>query len=175
MSHSRVKDTTTHATMAEVLGIVSGIAGLFSLTIEVFGISYKYVNEVRDASSSARLFLKELEALQKVLLSVEESAKQTGQEEVFGDARSSFLSLEKSNGYEDLLEKVRDKLQQHQTPSSFRNKMKALTWPFSEKETLALTKFLHRHLEIYSTALAVDNRYVHGFAFNSRIMDDLCL
>lgn len=42
--------------MAEVLGIASGIAGLLSLTIEVFGISYKYVNEVRDASSSARLF-----------------------------------------------------------------------------------------------------------------------
>ena len=46
MSHSRVKDMTTHATMAEVLGIASGIAGLLSLTIEVFGISYKYVNEV---------------------------------------------------------------------------------------------------------------------------------
>lgn len=134
-----------------------------------------YVNEVRDASSCARLILKELEALQKVLLSVEQSAKQTGQEEVIGDANSSFLSLEKSNEYEDLVEKVRDKSQQRQTPSFFRNKMKALTWPFSEKETLALTESLHRHLEIYSTALAVDNRHVHGFASNSRILDDLCL
>lgn len=161
--------------MAEVLGIVSGIAGLLSLTIGAFGISYKYLNELRDASSSARLFLKELGALQKVLLSVEQSAKQTGQEEVFGDARSSFLSLEKSNEYEDLLGKVRDKLQQRQRPSSFRNKMKAFTWPFSEKETFALTESLHRHLEIYSTALAVDYRYVHGFASNSRIMNDSCL
>ena len=161
--------------MAEVLGVASGIAGLLSLTIEVFGISYKYVNGVRDASSSARRFLKELEALHKVLLSVEQSAGQTGQEEIFGDTRSSFLSLEKCDEYVDLLENIRNKLQQRQTPSSFRNKMKALTWPFSEKETLALTESLHRLLEIYNTALAVDNRYVHGFASNSTIMDDLCL
>ena len=157
--------------MAEVLGIASGIAGLLSLTIEVFGISYKYVNGVRDASSSARRFLKELEALHQVLLSVEQSAEQTGQEEIFGDTRSSFLSLDKCNEYVVLLEKVRDKLQRRQS----RNKMKALTWPFSEKETLALTESLHRHLEIYSTALAVDNRYVQEFAAHCRFMDDLCL
>ena len=158
--------------MAEVLGIASGIAGLLSLTIEVFGISYKYVNGVRNASSSASRFLNELEALQKVLLSVEQSTKQTGQVEVFGDARSCFLSIEKGDEYADLLEKVRDKLQQRQRQSSFRNRMKALTWPFSEKETLALTESLHRHLEIYSTALAVDNRYGHGFAAHCKIMAD---
>lgn len=143
--------------MAEVLGTASGIAQLVSLTIEVFGISYKYINGVRDATSSGRRCLRELEDLQMVLLRVEKLAKETNQEEIFGDTGSCLLSLEKSNEYIELLQKVRDKLQQRQTSSPFHKGMNALTWPFSEKETHALTESLHRHLEIYNTALAVDS------------------
>ena len=157
--------------MAEVLGIASGVAGLVSLTIEVFGITYKYVHGVRDASSSVRQFLMELENLQKVLLRVEQVAKETDERKVFGDVGSCLLSIKESNEYIGLLENVRDKLQQRQTPSSSRNKLKALTWPFSEKETLALANFLHRHLEIYNIALTVDVRYGHEVCFgleNSR-------
>ena len=146
--------------MAEALGIASGVAGLVSLTIEVFGISYKYINGVRDAPSSARRFLKEIEDLQTVLRRVEHYASNDNQVELFGDTGSCLLSIDKSNEYIDLLQKVRDKLQQRQTSSSFRTSLKALTWPFTEKETLALTESLHRHLEIYNTALAVDSRYV---------------
>ena len=145
--------------MAEVLGIASGVAGLISLTIEVFGISYKYVHGVRDASSSVRQFLTELEALQKVLFRVDQVAKKTDERKVFGDTGSCLLSLEESKEYYELLQKIRDDLQQRQTPSSIRNRLKALTWPFSEKDTLALTNSLHRHLEIYNVALSVDNRY----------------
>ena len=151
--------------MAEVLGIASGIAGLISLTIEVFGITYKYVHGVRDASSSVRQFLMELEHLQKVLLRVDQVAKETDEREVFGDAGSCLLSIKESNEYIGLLQNIRDKLQQRQTPSSSRNKLKALTWPFSEKDTLALTNSLHRHLEIYNIALTVDVRYGHKVCF----------
>ena len=147
--------------MAEALGIASGIAGLVSLTIEVFGISYKYIHGVRDASSSARRFLSELEDLQTVLLRVDQVAQRNDQAEVFGDAGSCLFSIQNSNEYVDTLEKIRDKLQQRQTSSSLRAKMMALTWPYSEKVTLALSEFLHRQLEIYNTALAVDSRYVH--------------
>ena len=113
--------------MAEVLGIASGIAGLISLTIEVFGISYKYVHGVRDASSSVRQFLMELEDLQKVLLRVDQVAKETHEREVFGDAGSCLLSIKESNESMGLLSNIRDKLQQRQTPSSSWNKLKALT------------------------------------------------
>ena len=153
------------AAMAEVLGIASGVAGLVSLTIEVFGISYKYVHGVRDASSSVRQFLVELEDLQKILLRLEQVAKETDERKVFGDAGSCLLSIKNSSEYIELLESVRDKLQQQQTPSSIRNKLKALTWPISGKETLALADSLHRHLEIYNTALTVDIRYEHEFCF----------
>ena len=147
--------------MAEVLGIASGIAGLLSLTIEVFNISYKYINGVRDASGSVRQLLMELGDLQTVLLRVEQVAKGTDELKVFGDAGSCLLSIKESNEYIGLLQNVRDKLQQRQTSSSIRNKLKALTWPFSEKETLDLTNSLHRHLEIYNVALSVDIRYDH--------------
>lgn len=146
--------------MAEGLPIVSGIAGLISLTIEVFGIGYKYVNGVRDASSSTRRFLKEIENLQIVLLRVEQCTTQNNQVAIFGDTGSCLLSIQKSNEYFDLLQKIRDRLQR-QTFSSFHIDVKALTWPFSEKETLALTESLHRYLEIYNTALAVDSLYAH--------------
>ena len=147
--------------MAEGLGIASGVAGLVSLTIEVFGISYKYLHGVRDASSSMRQLLIELENLQKVLLHLDQAAKRTDEPEVFGDAGSCLLSIKESTEYIGLLQKIRDKLQQRQTPSSSLNKLKALTWPFSEKETLDLANSLHRHLEIYNIALTVDVRYGH--------------
>ncbi len=147
--------------MAEALGIASGIAGLVSLTVEVYGISYKYISGVHDASSSARRFLKELKDLQRVLGHVQRTAKGINEEVIFSNASSCLLSIEKSNEYVKLLEKVRNKLKQQETSSSLRNIVKALTWPFSEKETLDLTQSLHRHLEIYNTALTVDNLYVH--------------
>ena len=144
--------------MAEALGIASGVAGLVSLTIEVFGITYKYVRGLRDASSSVRQFLMELKELQGVLLCIDQIAKDTDEREVFGDAGSCLLSIKDSNEYTGLLQNIRDKLQQRQTQSSTRNKLKALTWPFSEKDTLALTNSLHRHLEIYNVALDLDTR-----------------
>ena len=151
--------------MAEALGIASGIAGLIGLTIEVFGISYNYVHGVRNASSSVRQFLLELEDLQKVLLRVEQVAKETDGLEVFGDAGSCILSIKESNEYMKLLQKVRHNLQQRQTPSSIRNTLKAITWPFSEEETSALANSLHRYLEICNVALNVDIRYGHEVYF----------
>lgn len=147
--------------MAETLGIASGIAGLVSLTVEVFGISCKYINGVRNASCSARRLLKELEALQTVLHRVEQVANDRNKPEAFGDSGPFLLSIEGANEYINLLQNIRGKLQQRQSHSAFRNHVKALVWPFSEKETLILIESFHRHLEIYNTALAVDSLYVH--------------
>ena len=146
--------------MAEALGTAAGIAGLVSLTIEVFGISYKYIHGVRNASSSARHFLNELENLKIVLTQIGKMVKDTHQEDIFGDDGSCLLSVKDSNEYLDMLREVRDKLAERQSDSSLRNKFKALTWPFSENKTLALADFLHRHLGIYNVALAADSRYV---------------
>lgn len=147
--------------MAEVLGIASGVAGLVGLTIEVFRISYKYIHGVRNASPCARQFLKELEDLQTVFIRVQKRAAETDQSEIFGDTGSCLLSIKQSNDYIGVLEKVRDKLEKQQRGSSFQNAMKALRWPFTEKETLSLAESLHRHLEIYKTAVTLDSLYAH--------------
>ena len=145
--------------MAE-LATASGIAALIGLTIQVLGISYEYVNAVGNASSSVHRFMKELEDLQEVLHRVEQVSKESDEVDVFGDTGPCLLSIKETNEYTDLLHKVRKKLEQRQTGSSMRDRIKSLTWPFSEKETSALADSLHRHLEIYNTAFGVDNLYV---------------
>ena len=146
--------------MAAGLDVAAGVAGLLGLTIEAFGLSYKYVEGVRGASSSAHLLLKELEDLQTVLCAFEKLAKEPDGLEVFGDTGSCLLSIKESDEYFQMLQKIRDKLQQRHRSSSFRDIMKALTWPFSKEDTIAHVKFLHWHLENYNRALSVDNLYV---------------
>lgn len=146
--------------MAEALGVASGIAGLVSLTIEVFGISYKYIIGVRDASSSARRFLVELGNLKIVLNQIQKIAKETHQKDILGVDGSCLLSINDSNDYLCMLGEVRDKLTKRQSGSSLQHKWKTLTWPFSEKETLALIETLHRYLLICNAELAADNLYV---------------
>ena len=155
--------------MAEVIGIASGIAGLFSLTIQVIKISSTYINGVRGASSTLQRFLKELENLKAVLAKIDEMTTKTEDIEVFGDdGHSCLLSVQDGKHYSELLVEIRDKLYVRTTDGSFRNKLKALTWPFSEEKTLSLIESLHRHFDIYQTALAVDNLYDFATATISR-------
>lgn len=143
--------------MAEVLAIASGIAGILSLTIEVIGISYKYIAGVRGASDAVQGFVKELEELKVVLLKIEEIAEESDDRQIFGHSGSCLLSIEDGGDYLELLGPIHEKLKKGSGHDSIRKKLKALTWPFSEDKTLALISMLHRHLEIFKTALAVDN------------------
>ena len=143
--------------MAEVLGIASGVAGLMSLTIEVFQISYDYIDKVHNASTTIRRFLGELQDLKAVLIKFEQMIKNTDDQGIFGDDQSCLLSIGESNEYVHLLDSIRHKLEKRRADGSFRQKLKALTWPFSDDKTLGLIQALHRHLEIYQTALALDN------------------
>ena len=146
--------------MAEAIGIASGVAGLFSLTIQVIKISSSYINGVRGASGTLQRFLKELENLKAVLARIDEMTKKMDDIEVFGDdGHSCLLSVQDGKHYSELLVDIRDKLDARTTDGSFRKKLKALTWPFSEEKTLSLIESLHRHFDIYQRALAVDTLY----------------
>lgn len=149
--------------MAEVIGIASGVAGLFSLTVQVIKISSTYINGVRGASSTLQRFLKELENLKAVLAAIDEMTKKTDDIQVFGDdGHSCLLSVQDGKHYLELLVDIRNKLYARTTDGSFRKKLKALTWPFSEENTISLIESLHRHFDIYQTALAIDNLYDCG-------------
>jgi hypothetical protein len=58
--------------MAEILGIASGIAGLLSLTIETYRISANYISGVHNASKLVKDLLRELSALKKVLVDLDD-------------------------------------------------------------------------------------------------------
>ena len=97
--------------MAEVLGVASGVAGLMSLTIEVFQISYDYIDKIYNASNTIRHFLKELQDLKIVLTKVEQMTKSTDDREIFGDDPSCLLSIGESNVYVYFLGSIRHNLQ----------------------------------------------------------------
>ncbi|KAK3168394.1 hypothetical protein OEA41_004841 [Lepraria neglecta] len=152
--------------MAEVLGIASGVAALMSLTIEVFQISHDYITKVHNASSTVRRFLREFEDLKVVLIKIDQMAKNTDDREMFGEDPSCLLSISESNQYLNLLGTIRHKLEKWSADGSFRHKLKALIWPFSKAKTRGLIEALHRHFEIYKTALALDNLTVGKVTLN---------
>ena len=145
--------------MAEVIGVASGIAGLISLTIEVFGISYRYISEVRGASGTVNRFLGELENLKGVLLKIERLSRELHDVDLFGEGPFSLLSKDHCRNYVELLNTIRKDMEDRLPNGSFRRKVKALTWPFSEEKTVALVESLHRHLDIYKMALVPNNMY----------------
>ncbi|KAK4695475.1 hypothetical protein P7C71_g2283, partial [Lecanoromycetidae sp. Uapishka_2] len=143
--------------MAEAIGAASAIAGLISLTIEVFGITYNYVHGVRNASNSAHRLLRELDELKIVLIKIGQMTEEADDTGTLKDSCSRLLSSQQSESYLELLDIIRKKLGNEHASGSFRKKMKALAWPFTEEKTLALVDSLHRHLNTYNTALAIDN------------------
>ena len=151
--------------MAEALGVASGVAGLISLTIEVFGVTYRYISEVRSASETVNRFLGELENLKSVLSRIERLSRELNDVEVFGDGPFSLLSKNECHNYVELLNTIRKDMEDRLPNGSFRRKVKALTWPFSEERTVALIESLHRHLDIYKMALVANNMYWSNCSF----------
>ena len=121
--------------MAEIVGIVSGIAGLINLTVEVFGLSYRYITEVRAASGNMRRFLGELESLKGVLIKIERLGKAIEDTDTVGDEVSILLSEEHSQQFLELLGFIRKELEAKLPSGSFRSRVKPLTWPFSEENS----------------------------------------
>ena len=113
--------------MAEVLGVISGVAGLISLTIEVFGISYRYISEVRGASETVNRFLGELESLKGVLLRIERLSRELSDVDSFGDGPFSLHSRDVCNNHVELLNTIRKDMEDRLPNESFRRKVKTLT------------------------------------------------
>ena len=61
--------------MAEIIGVVSGIAGLISLAMETTRLSYGYISDIRSAHSTQKQYLREMSALTEVLLRSEEATE----------------------------------------------------------------------------------------------------
>ena len=145
--------------MTEILAVGSGVAGLTSLTIEVFGISYRYISGVRVASETVKRFLRELESLKGVLLKIKRLSRGLNNLAFIRNQPFYPLSEDDFINYFELLNTIRKDLEDRLPNGSFRRKVKALTWPFSQERTVALVESLHRHLTIFMMALVANNMY----------------
>jgi len=145
--------------MAEILGIASGIAGLLSLTIEVYSTSAKYVSGVKNASSTINEILRELKALKTILTKLDEVSEHTESEKIFQDRTSSLLSIEDTEEYRDVLTRLQAKLLKQASQKGLSLKLRNFAWPFSEEKTRNMVDTLRRHIGIFTQALTIDTVY----------------
>lgn len=144
--------------MADILAIASGIAGLLSLTIEVYRISATYIKGVRSAPDSVRRILQELQLLKQVLLELDQLAD-LDDEEIFpsGPSRRRVQDLvQDPTAYQNMLQDLRRELLDRITGKPVLLRLKKLSWPFSEAKNLQIVADLQRYLEIFQTALNID-------------------
>src|SRR5579862_241053 len=146
--------------MAEVLALASGIAGLLSLTIEVYSISAKYIGCVKNASAAVNDVLRELKSLKTVLMELDKVTEHIESEKVFQERSSSLLSIDDSEEYREVLERLRVKMLKQASQTGFSAKMKNFAWPFSEERTQRMVDLLRRHVGIFSQALTIDTLQV---------------
>lgn len=66
--------------MVEVLGLVSGIASLVSMAMQITKLSYSYVADIRSAHSTQKHYLRESSALAEVLPRSEEVSQNLAKE-----------------------------------------------------------------------------------------------
>ena len=140
--------------MAELLGVISGVAGILSLTMEVCNISTRYIKTVRHASKSTRSFLQELDLFSNVLCALVELAKSSGRESELGtqaNKLSLLLNSEEMNECKNTLVALKQDLLER-----IGSKVKSLTWPFTEAKTRETVELLHRCLSLLRSTLSVD-------------------
>jgi len=159
--------------MAEVLGLVSGVAGLLSLTITILDGSLAYYASAKDASKSMSQLLKELISMKNVLSSIQDNVvtnpnissafKTTPSSSVvshlalelveynFGKSTPGVLD-ECSQCLNNILGKIQKGLRGDRGPTI----LKRLTWPFTEKEVQKEVDRLQRYREILTTSLTMD-------------------
>ncbi|KAN0114628.1 Ankyrin repeat-containing domain protein [Hyaloscypha variabilis] len=146
--------------MAEILGVASGIAGLLSLTIEVYSTSAKYISGVKNASSTINEILRELKALKTILTELDKVNEHTESEKVFQDRTSSLLSIEDAEEYRDVLTRLQVKLLKQASQTGLSLKLRNFAWPFSEEKTRNMVDTLRRHIGIFTQALTIDTVFI---------------
>ncbi|SPJ73995.1 related to ankyrin [Fusarium torulosum] len=151
--------------MAEVLGIVSGAAGLLSLAIEVTKLSYTYIASVRGAPKSLTSYIGELATLTSVLLQLDDLI----QSKKINSQNSQVLN-KALNDCKQEVEHLRAKLERKVSYGRIKAKVAALAWPLSESELQDKVNMLHRYNGIFSSALQADSLTI-AIAMNKELQD----
>lgn len=130
--------------MAEVVGLVSGIASLVTMAMQITKLSYSYVADIRSAHSTQKHYLREISALTEVLLRSEE-VSQNLEKENLGFRRSNDLS-------ESVVEECAQKLDK--LCIELRKPLPSIFWPIQEKSLKKHVEDLHRFRSIFAGFLS---------------------
>lgn len=145
--------------MAELIGVVSGVAGLVHLTLVVSQASHEYVQKVRNAPKTTLQYLREVLALSVVLLRLEEVLSLPGVAtalSVDNDLLPKSLIAE----CQKELESIKQKLQKRTTPGHGFKSIQALYWPFEEKEMKHIVENLARWNNIFTSLASTCGLFV---------------
>lgn len=143
--------------MAEVLAVASGIAGLLSLTIEVYSVSSRYISCVQQASRSILDIQRELKVLKTILSELDKALEATEADALFKERPSVLSSIENTEEYREVLQRLQAKLLKESAKTGITAKLKSFTWPFSEERTQGILDVLRRHVNAFGQALSIDS------------------
>lgn len=146
--------------MAEALAIASGIAGLLSLTIEVYSVSSRYISCVKHASTAILDIQRELKVLKTILSELDKALEAAETEELFKNRPSALSSIENTEEYREVLQRLQARLLKESSTTGFTAKLKSFTWPFSEERTQGILDVLRRHVNAFGQALSIDSLQV---------------
>ena len=140
--------------MTEVLAIASGVAGLLSLTIQVYQTTATYVDTVQRAPKAVKVLLQELQSLEQGLRDLTELSESTHEKDPGTQTRlSRMLSSESAEQYRSALKTLNHDLKKR-TPG--KSKRSRLMWPISEERVRRDLDILQRYHETIHRALQID-------------------
>ncbi|CAG8958257.1 hypothetical protein HYFRA_00000611 [Hymenoscyphus fraxineus] len=138
--------------MAEVLGIAASVAGLLSLADIVVSRGYKFIKAVKDADTSVKTLVMEVNALSGVLHSLNNTAQLLDEDE----ESASFDPTTQVHYIEaccQTLLKIQENLLVAMPPSPMKVRHK-ICWPLKQSQTEELLKEMERHKSTMSMAIS---------------------
>ncbi|EQB51733.1 hypothetical protein CGLO_08702 [Colletotrichum gloeosporioides Cg-14] len=133
--------------MAEVVGLVTGIASLVTMAMRITELSYSYVADIRSAHSTQKQYLREISALTEVLLRSEE-ASQNLEKETLGFSRPTDL-------FKSIVSECAQRLDK--LFSELRKPSPSMIWPIQETVLKKHVEDLRRFRSIFADFLSAQS------------------
>ena len=139
--------------MIDPFTLITGIAGLISLTIEVTKIATEFAGSVKGAAGHVHDLSSELVALNHVLQQFHTFLKTEDSLGLFAETCALICTEQYCTAkVKQLFEKLR-----HLTVGGkLRRSLRALEWPYKKSESVDIILSLHRCAQTFQLALTVD-------------------
>lgn len=169
--------------MAEVLGVAAGIAGLFSLTVQLTEVATKYKDNVGSVEDGIEAFIQELTGLRQVLEKLKSAWRGRKLPPKFDLSALAAIETACEKNLKLLLDKLTraaawlQRYFKNKSPFqlsfdsieligaicrksnfSFRGTIFRLKWPFEVERTREIANTLHRYFTIFSWMLHYHER-----------------